>query len=158
MKFSLEERLNVKESIDRLENIFDEFCNDNAGRVKPESRLKAIKDFLYERWSAYRTILKGTILDSKDCTALTALASMLAARKGIITRVASPRRLSSFLHTTLVYSRDGEERVYEITSTKRYPGYRCLGLNEIRQRLLYIKYFLPILCLLRPNNHLKYLR
>ena len=158
MEIALEEKLKVKDRIDTLEDYFDCLCKDEMNPSMPARTLRRIKIFLYENWSTYKKILRGSILDSRDCTVMTSLANMLANRKGLKTKIASPTSLNRFLHTMLVYATQEGERIFEITSKQKNGDYRCLGFEEIYNRLLYVRYLLPFLFILRPNNHTRYLK
>lgn len=159
MEATLEERLCVKDIVDHLERHLDLCSKKQINSDMPARALRRIKVFLYKEWICYKDTLKDSILDSRDCVAIAAIANMLAKRKGIDTKIVSPRNLNRFLHAMLVYIKDGKQRVFELTSKQKYNcSYRTLSFDEIYTRLIYTRYLLPFLGIVRPNNHLKYLK
>lgn len=158
---NLEDRLNVREIIDVLEKRFDSFGIDYFNKYKNNTRniLRIIKLFLYKEWGEYKELFKDSYLNSKDCLALTTIASMLAKRKGISTKVASPKKIFRFLHAMLLYQREDKEEVFEIAAKYVDKSYSILSAEEIKTRLYLTKPLFNILSLIPfYKSHAVYLK
>lgn len=149
----LERRFDVSHHITALEERMD-----NGYRSLPEPNnnyqvLRRIRLFLTREKDERRHLLERTRLNSTDCLTIAVLANLLAARKGLQTRIARPNKLIKYFHAMLVYSENnGSEKVFNLSGRGGYKKYVLLTPKEVDQRLGYIKPVISLANYLRERR------
>jgi hypothetical protein len=150
----LEDRLNVKNFIDQLEEKFD--TSDyyiEPGRSLDQ--LRRMKLFLYRRWDEWKPLSNETMLDSTDCLTLVTVVHLLAKRKGVHTTIVRPKNISRYFHAMLSYESINEQKIFKVSG--RYRKYDCLpmDLNQIDRRIKYIRPLINLVNSFRFNKSCK---
>ena len=152
----LEERLEVKNFIDRLEQEFDR--SDYSKNLKNSlNHLRKIKLFLYREWDQWKPLSEETMLDSTDCLSLVTIVHLLASRKGIDTTIVRPKNLSRYFHAMLSYESENGADIFKVAG--RYRKYDCLsmGVDQVERRIKYIRPLVNLVNSFRfGNNVLSY--
>jgi len=139
----LEKRMQVASQVSQLETMYDRYY---AGKNSKWAlgTLRRIKMFIEDesQKSAREELFRGTKLNATDCITLATIANLLAARKGIKTRVAKSKNLINYLHAVLVYEIDGKEHVFKLTGRRRiYHRNECQVLSPrgVENMLTYVR-------------------
>ncbi len=134
----LEEKLGVKNFIDRLEQEFDrsEYSRNLGDSL---DRLRKIKLFLYKERDRWKPLSDETMLDSTDCLTLVTIVHLLAARKGVDTTIVRPKNISRYFHAMLSYETENGEDIFKVAG--RYRRYDCLPMrvDQVVRRIRYIR-------------------
>jgi len=136
----LERMFGVRQHVDTLGALLD---NNYSNLPKPSNNyqiLRRIRVFLSRKKDERRQLLGETNLNSTDCLTLAILANLMAARKGVQTRIARPDKLTKYFHAMLIYSEnDEQEKVFNLSGRGGYKHYVILTPKEVETRLGYIK-------------------
>ena len=134
----LENSLNARELIDKLEVVYDNSSFSSEAK-NPLNQLRKIKLFLYREWNNIREVSKGTLLDSTDCLTLATIAHLLAYRKGLETKVVRPKNITRYFHAMLEYKSQEETKIFKLSGRNRKYKSIPLSNTQIEKRIKYIR-------------------
>lgn len=136
----LERIFDVRQEIAALGDSFDGAYSNLPAPINNRQFLRRIRIFLSKRKDERRQLLRDTRLSSTDCLTIAVLANLLAARKGVRTKIARPDNLAKYFHAMLVYSENGRpEKVFNLSGRGGYKQYVLLTPQEVEKKLGYIK-------------------
>ena len=149
----LERRFGIRAHMAALGERFDSAYSNLPESTNNHQTLRRIRGFLSRKKNERRQLFQETRLSSTDCLTIAILANLLAARKGIQTRIARPDKLTKYFHAMLVYSENGSpERVFNLSGRGGYKQYVILTPREVETRLGYIKPVIDFANYIRRHN------
>ena len=134
--------------MDILEKEFDIFLREQklSSRLNTQTFLEAVKIFLSNQRPTRKQVFGKTRLRHADCITRSIIAQMLATRKGHVVKIGYPRQINKFIHTVLLYPKDGKLELFEIAGGKS-PSLRLKVLTQKqlmrRFRLTYPIFAIP---------------